>query len=280
MAWGVLVAVFRPFLKWAGGKRQLLPVLVGHVLRLGTFRAYHEPFVGGGALFFELRNLGLVADGARLSDVNGRLIEAYQGVADQVEPVIALLREHASRHSRDHYYAVRGANPASLAERAARLIYLNRTCFNGLYRENRQGGFNVPMGRYTNPTICDEPGLRTASDALRVARLSAGSFVGVLDQARAGDLVYFDPPYVPLSRTASFTAYAREGFSMADQERLAEVFGVLADRGVHVMLSNSRTDAVLSMYARFRIDVVQAARSVNSRADRRGCVDEVVVTSF
>jgi len=274
------LAAFRPFLKWAGGKRQLLPALVGHVRRLGPFRAYHEPFVGGGALFFELRNQDLVRDGVSLSDVNVRLIEAYQGVAGQVDEVIRLLRGHAERHCPEHYYAVRASFPGTLAERAARLIYLNRTCYNGLYRENSKGQFNVPIGRYVNPTICDEPTLRAASVALEAARLSVRPFDGVLSDAQPGDLVYFDPPYVPLTRTASFTAYAQDGFSMADQERLAEVFATLADTGVHVMLSNSKTDAVMALFAKFRIDTVLAKRSVNRDADGRGKVEEVIVTSF
>ena len=274
------MTVFRPFLKWAGGKRQLLPELVERVERLGRFRAYHEPFVGGGALFFALRTRGLIDDGVYLSDVNARLIEAYQGVATHVDEVIGLLRAHADRHSTEHYYATRTDDPATLPERAARLIYLNRTCYNGLYRENSRGQFNVPMGRYANPTICDEPTLRAASLALRTADLSVRPFDRVVEAARPGDLVYFDPPYVPLTTTASFTAYARDGFSMTDQARLADVFATLADRGVHVMLSNSKTDEVMGLFARFRIDTVRAARAVNSRADRRGKVDEVVVTSF
>lgn len=274
------MATFQPFLKWAGGKRQLLPELVGRVRRLGGFRAYHEPFVGGGALFFELCDQDLVRGGAFLSDVNARLIETYLGVARHVDEVIRLLRGHADLHSREHFYATRAVEPATLPERAARVIYLNRTCFNGLYRENREGRFNVPMGRYANPTICDEPVLRAASRALGAADLSVRPFEAVLETACPGDLVYFDPPYVPVSKTASFTAYARGGFSMADQARLAEVFAVLADRGVHVMLSNAKTDAVMDLYARFRIDTVRASRAVNSRADRRGLVDEVLVTGF
>jgi len=248
--------------------------------RLGPFRAYHEPFLGGAALFFELFRQGRTRDAVFLSDVNDRLMEAYRGVATDVESVIRHLRDHAERHGRDHYYATRESIPDTLAGRAARLIYLNRTCFNGLYRENSRGLFNVPMGRYRNPTICDEDALRAASAALARAHLRTGSFEVVLEQARPGDLVYFDPPYVPLSKTASFTDYAAGGFSDVDQARLAEVFAELASRGVHGMLSNSGTEAVRALYSRFRIHRVLAARSVNSRADRRGPVEEVLVTSF
>lgn len=269
-----------PFLKWAGGKRQLLPVLWDQIQRIGTFRTYHEPFLGGGALFFDLWNRGRIREGASLSDVNPHLMDAWRGVQADVESVIHHLRVHQQQHSPEHYYATRVADPEDLAERAARIIYLNRTCFNGLYRENRSGRFNVPMGRYRNPTICDEPTLRAASVALAAATIRTESFEGVAGRAAPGDLVYFDPPYVPLSRTASFTDYAADGFSLADQRRLAEVFGELADRGVHVMLSNAGHDLVRDLYRRFYIHRVLATRSVNSRADRRGPVEEVLVTSF
>jgi DNA adenine methylase len=270
----------RPFLKWAGGKRQLLGPLLDSIRRLGSFGAYHEPFVGGGAVFFELRRLGMPGGAAFLSDVNERLIEAYQGVAGEVEAVIALLKDHAARHDPDHYLEVRASLPDSLAARAARIIYLNRTCFNGLYRENSRGEFNVPIGRYTNPAICDEPRLRAASEALRTARIECRPFETVLDRANPGDLVYFDPPYVPVSKTASFTAYAKQGFGPDDQARLASVFRELASRGVHVMLSNSWTDTVLCLYSEFHTHRVKATRAVNSRADRRGEVAEAIVTSF
>lgn len=271
---------YRPFLKWVGGKRQLLPALVAHVSRLGSFGAYHEPFVGGGALFFQLRSRDVLPRGAVLSDVNARLVEAYQGVANSVDEVIEILQDHARNHSADHFYAVRKAVPASVAERAARMIYLNRTCFNGLYRENRKGEFNVPIGRYANPRICNEPVLRAASEALRDVSLKVQPFEAILEDARPGDLVYFDPPYVPLSRTASFTAYARDGFQGEDQSRLAAVFGELASRGIHVMLSNSRTEAIIGLYSRFNVQTVLAGRAVNSRPDRRGKVEEVIVSSF
>jgi DNA adenine methylase len=270
----------RPFLKWAGGKRQLLGPLLAHVRRLGASGVYHEPFVGGGAVFFELHRRGMIRGETYLSDVNERLIEAYLGVAGDVEAVIANLRDHATRHGPEHFYAVRASLPDSLAARAARIVYLNRTCFNGLYRENRRGEFNVPIGRYTNPAICDEPRLRAASEALRTALIECRSFETVLDRANPGDLVYFDPPYVPVSNTANFTAYAKQGFGPDDQARLASVFRELASRGVHVMLSNSWTDTVRCLYSEYHIHRVKATRAVNSRAEGRGKVTEVVVTSF
>jgi len=277
---GTLLRRCRPFLKWAGGKRQLLPALLAQVDRLGPFGAYHEPFLGGGALFFELWNQGRIRDGVTLSDINGHLVEVYQAIATDVHEVIRHLRNHQDLHCREHYYATRDSMPETPPERAARFLYLNRTCFNGLYRENRSGRFNVPMGRYRNPTICDEPALHAAAWALARALLKTAPFEEVLEVAQAGDLVYFDPPYVPLSRTSSFTSYAASGFAAKDQERLAEVFRLLASRGVHAMLSNSKTDQVLELYSGFRIRTVSAARAVNSRPDRRGPVEEVLVTSF
>lgn len=268
----------RPFLKWAGGKRQLLPDLLEHIRRFGSFSTYYEPFVGGGALFFELKSLGMLNGHVVLSDVNTNLVETYQGVANNVDQVIALLRDHADRHSQDYFYQVRATEPAELAERSARIIYLNRTCFNGLYRENSRGQFNVPFGRYVNPKICDEPNLRAVSQALSGVELRVQSFDGVLPAARPGDLVYFDPPYVPLPKTASFTSYAKNGFSMLDQRRLAEVFAQLTNRGVNVLLSNSKTPEVLELYAGFKIHTVMAARTVNSKANQRGKVAEVLVT--
>jgi DNA adenine methylase len=266
----------RPFLKWAGGKGQLLDQLRPLLPRDLTARArYFEPFAGGGALFFALRPRSAV-----LSDVNTELIDCYRAVRNQVERVIRALRAH--RYDRDHYYAVRSMPPASLslAERAARTIYLNKTGYNGLYRVNRAGLFNVPMGRYTNPGILDASNLRACSRALRGAEVEACAFEAVLSSAKRGDFVYFDPPYVPASATADFTSYVPGGFGLDDQRRLAAVFTRLAAKGVHVMLSNSDTAPVRELYAGFRIDVVLAARSINSKGARRGKVGEVVVRTF
>jgi len=271
----------RPVLKWAGGKTQLLPELVPRVEKAAPFGRYHEPFFGSGALFFELYRTGRLSETpAALSDVNDRLMDVYRGLRDDVESVIALLEEHRARHKREHYYQVRAEQPEALAARAARLIYLNRTCFNGLFRENSRGIFNVPMGRYTNPTICDAENLRAVSEALRGTQLETRPFEAVVDEAEPGDLVYFDPPYDPVSKTASFTQYDQNGFGEAEQRRLAEVFRALDRKGVRVMLSNSHTPLVRSLYEGYRTDVVLATRRVNRRADLRGPVEEVLVTNF
>lgn len=271
----------KPFLKWAGGKRQLLRELAAQVDRAKDFGSFHEPFLGGAALFFEMYGTNrLESRAAFLSDSNPRLIETYEAVRDDVEALIHVLRTHASHHTRDYYYNLRGSEPKNLAERAARMVYLNRTCFNGLYRENSRGEFNVPLGRYKNPKICDAENLRAVSTALQQAKLECRHFDTVLDRAKSGDFVYFDPPYVPLSKTSSFTAYDRNGFGETEQRKLASVFAELDRRSVKVLLSNSMTPLVRELYAGFRVDTIYANRAVNSRADRRGKVAEALVRNF
>lgn len=271
----------RPFLKWVGGKGQLLPELAKRVALARPYNRYHEPFFGGGALFFWLKaNRALGKGQAHLTDNNPNLLEAYIGVRDHVEEVIRLLEAHKLAHCEAHYYAVRANVPFLLPDRAARIIYLNRTCFNGLYRENSRGEFNVPMGRYKNPLICDADNLRAVSAALKRAKLAQRPFREVLHHAVAGDFVYFDPPYWPLSDTSSFTAYAKDNFGRADQEELADVYRQLAERGVRVLLSNSDTPLIHELYAGFTIETVQATRNVNSKADARGKISELLVRNF
>lgn len=270
----------RPFLKWAGGKRQLLQELMARVDSAGQYGRYHEPFVGGGALFFEMVRTGRLRRNATLSDSNPNLIDAYWGVKKDVERVIHLLRTHESRHSKEYYYRVRARVPEDRLERAARIIYLNRTCYNGLYRENRKGQFNVPCGRYKNPTICDEDNLRAVAKALKKARIETRHFATTTERAQAGDLVYFDPPYHPVSKTASFTSYEKNGFDAGAQWQLADVFRQLDKMGVKLILSNSMTSLVRELYAPFKIEQVFANRPVNSRSDRRGRVREALVSNF
>ena len=272
----------RPFLKWVGGKGQLLGALLQQVERAGDFGRYHEPFAGGAALFFELfRTNRLGRKHAFLSDTNARLIDAFLAVQQDVDRVIDLLKVHRSLHSKDHYYAVRGEVPDGLIERGARIIYLNRTCYNGLFRENSKGLFNVPFGRYEKPLICDEGNLRAASAALAHAKVEVRPFESTLERAERGDLVYFDPPYHPVSKTASFTAYEKGGFGREEQRKLAEVARALSRRHVKVVLSNSMTRFIVDLYkGDFEIDEVFANRHVNSRADRRGAVSEALILNF
>ncbi len=272
----------RPFLKWAGGKQQLLAQIAPRLP--AAFRRYHEPFLGSGALYFHLWNTGRIATPARLTDNNAELIGAYRAVRDDVEGLIERLQEHAASHGREHYYAVRaldrGPQPLAPVAQAARMIYLNRTCYNGLYRVNRQGYFNTPLGSYTAPRIVQAATLRAASAALADADLQVAAFDAILESAQPGDFVYFDPPYDPVSKTASFTSYTRHSFGEPEQRRLAEVFAALAARGCRCMLSNSYTPLILDLYRAFRIDIVQATRAINSKGDARGAVREVVVRNY
>jgi DNA adenine methylase len=260
----------RPFLKWAGGKGQLLGGLRARVP--SAYGRYFEPFLGGGALFFSLRPPRAV-----LGDVNREIVDCYTAVRDDVAGLVRALRDH--RYDATHYYAVRDADPAKLplVERAARTIFLNKTGFNGLYRVNRAGKFNVPFGRYAKPAICDEENLIACSGALANVDLVAGDFERVAARAKAGDFVYFDPPYVPLSRTAAFTAYAPGGFDLDAQSRLAAFFGKLAAGGVALLLSNSDVPEIRKLYARYRIDTIEATRVINCKATRRGPVKELLV---
>lgn len=261
----------RPFLKWAGGKGQLLPALRARAPE--RWGRYHEPFLGGGALFFALKPAQAV-----LSDVNPRLVRTWRGVQSQVEDVIALLQGYP--HDQDFYYQMRerDIDEASDAEVAAWMIYLNKTGFNGLYRVNSKGGFNVPFGRYTNPTICDAPNLRACSELLKRAEILLAPFTQVEQRAQASDFVYFDPPYVPLSASSSFTSYTRDGFDLEDQAALRDLALRLKAAGVHVLLSNSSAPPVYELYASgFEREEVLATRSINSKADSRGSIPELLM---
>ena len=241
---------------------------------------YHEPFIGGGALFFALASRNCLRGRTVLSDMNSRLIRSYLMVRDQVEPLIGRLKEHEALHSKDHYYATRARDIDSDndIEVAAWMIYLNKTGFNGLYRVNKKGGLNVPMGRYKNPNICDEKNLRACNSILQGVEIYHQGFDGVLERAGKGDFVSFDPPYVPVSATASFTAYTSDGFTLADQERLRDTASALKERGVSVMLSNADHPRVRKLYTPgFRKHTIQVGRAINSAASRRGSVAELII---
>jgi DNA adenine methylase len=266
----------RPFLKWAGGKSQLIGQYSPYFPKRGKIRRYYEPFVGSAAVFVHLQ-----PSGACLADVNEKLVEIYEVVQKDVEALIDALRGY--QNDEDEFYRIRAQKPEELGkvERAARMIYLNRTCYNGLYRENRSGEFNVPFGRYNNPTICNPTRLRRASEALAGTTLQNADFEEVVERASSGDLVYFDPPYVPLNATSNFTSYNRHGFSADDQRRLADTFHGLASRGCSVMLSNSSAPLVYDLYdgKGYRLLEMKARRSINSRADSRGIVTELLILS-
>ena len=261
-----------PFLKWAGGKHRLLAQYAPYFPTHCT--TYFEPFLGGGAVFF-----ARAPQRAVLADINPELVNVYTCLRDDPEAVIALLTTHAARHNHDHYYAMRALQPPQLApaERAARLIYLNRTCFNGLYRENASGAFNVPMGRYLHPQICNAANLRAVSAVLQRAEIVHAPFAAVVERAQAGDFVYFDPPYHPLSATSSFTAYSRFRFGATQQQQLRDTFAALAARGVSAMLSNSDCPFTRELYQDFPIITITANRAINMRPEKRGKITEILV---
>lgn len=264
-----------PFLKWAGGKTQLLAAILqrfpGEIS--GTFV---EPFVGGGAVFFAMVREGRIKR-ARLFDRNADLVETYLAVRDEVELVIEALGAH--RNEEAWFYEVRALDPATLsrAARAARTIFLNRVGFNGLYRVNSKGQFNVPFGRYVNPKICDAEGLRNASRALALAEIACADFEEACKEVGPGDAVYFDPPYLPLSKTSSFTSYAKEAFGPDEHRRLARVFGEVVDAGAFAILSNSDVPLARELFEGFKVATVEATRSINSKGEKRGAVQEILV---
>jgi DNA adenine methylase len=297
----------RPILKWAGGKRQLLPTLRRYYPP--NFTRYFEPFLGSGAVFLDCHNRGLL-DGreVHLSDINADVIGCYRMVRDEVDAVIEALDALAAGHGADgtrHFYAIRderfntirrdvhaSSDPAGAytPALAAMLIYLNRTGYNGLFRLNSRGGFNVPAGRYSKVTICDAPNLRRLSMALRRAGLTVDvrRFEEALDGGRAGDFVYLDPPYAPVSRTAQFTSYTAAKFGPAEQARLQRAVVRLARHGASVLLSNSVAPEIRRLYetnvdarsAGLKATKVAARRAINSRASQRGPVREYLITNI
>ncbi len=266
-----------PFLKWAGGKQRLMPQYEPYLPPLADIGRYYEAFIGSAALFFHWQ-----PPQATLADRNEKLVEVYRAVQQEVAAVIDALRQH--RNDEAYFYAVRGQDESRLSpvERAARLIYLNRTCYNGLYRENSKGKFNVPFGRYKNPNICHEERLYAASASLQGVELMAADFAEVVETAVAGDFIYFDPPYVPRSRTSSFTAYDKEGFDEADHIRLADAVDDLTARGCKVMLSNSATPLVYDLYNRhpYTLITIHARRNINRNGNGRGPIRELLILNY
>jgi DNA adenine methylase len=275
----------KPFVKWVGGKRQL----VKQFRELGyyppknfnaTKATYHEPFVGGGAVFFDL-----LPKKAFLSDMNYELVATYKVIRDDVESLIKALKKQ--KHDKELFLKVRAKKVDKLTDLqiATRFIYLNRTCFNGMYRVNSRGEFNVPFGKYDNPLICDEDNLRKVSKALQGIEINHEDYKYVLKRAKKGDFVYLDPPYHPISKTASFTSYTAGGFGEKEQIELRDTFLKLHKKGCYVMLSNSDAEFINRIYSEIRkegvkINKVQAGRAINSKGSARGKVLEVLVTSY
>ena len=269
--------VCRPFLKWVGGKSQLITQIRQRLPQ--TIKRYYEPFIGGGALFFSLQ-----PKHAYISDLNYELINAYQVVKNDVEALIEDLRRHT--YEKEYYYLIRNSDRTeefatwSSVARASRIIFLNKTCFNGLYRVNSKGQFNTPIGKYLNPTILDEKNLRACSEALKNTEIQHASFEALEERITAEDFVYFDPPYVPLTVTSNFTGYSSEGFSLQKQQDLYALCCRLHARGIKFLLSNSSAPLVLDLYKEFNIQLVAATRFINSKATGRGAVSEVLVSNY
>ncbi|MDX2271866.1 MAG: DNA adenine methylase [Cyanobacteriota bacterium] len=267
-------SIARPFLKWAGGKHQLIAQYQPYFPK--EYQTYYEPFLGGGAIFFHLQPKQAI-----LSDINPELVNVYQCVRDHIEALITLLHKHQEAHNHDYYYQIRSATTLDPIWRAARFLYLNKTCFNGLYRENTRGEFNVPIGRYKNPAICNPSLLRLAASALQNICIEVCSFDEILKKAHSPtDFVYLDPPYHPLSPTSSFTSYSRYTFAEAEQIRLRNVMQELTSRRVKVMLSNSDCQFIRELYQGFHIHTIFAGRAINSQAKGRGKISEVLITSY
>ena len=273
----------KPFVKWVGGKRQLLK----QFRELNLYppecfnpesNTYFEPFVGGGAVFFDL-----LPKHAELSDTNRELVITYNVIKDNVDGLIKSLKKHI--YNKEYYLGVRAQdiNELSDVEIASRFIFLNRTGFNGMYRVNKNGQFNVPFGRYKNPLICDENNLRKVSEALQGITITHRDYKDVLELAKIGDFIYFDPPYYPLNPTSSFTAYTAKGFFEKEQIELRDTFVKLHERGCFVMLSNSDTPFINELYSGLEgvsVNKIIAGRAINSKGSKRGKINEVLITNY
>ena len=273
----------KPFVKWAGGKRQLISVINANIpLSFGT---YFEPFLGGGAVLFHLLS-ARQSVACRVSDLNPDLVLAYVAIRDRVNAVVSSLKRHAKGYMSDpraYYYGVRSSVPDGGVEKASRLIFLNRTCFNGLYRVNSRGMFNVPLGKYVNPNIVNEENLRAVSRSLQSERvqISCGDFEIACSSMRRGDFVYFDPPYQPVSRTASFTGYTRQDFGATDLKRLVDLCHALDSRGCHVLLSNSNLQEIADHFDEdWEVTTVSANRCINSSGAGRAGHTELMIRNY
>jgi DNA adenine methylase len=267
----------KPFLKWVGGKTQLLPELTSRIP--ARFSKYFEPFAGGGALFFHLQ-----PEQSTLIDLNEELTNTYKVIKYHTEELIIDLHQHI--YEKEYYYQIRNVDRTdeyktwSDVRRASRLIYLNRCCFNGLYRVNSKGQFNTPMGRYKNPKIVDEINLRACSQALQKAQIVNASFTVIEEKVNSNDFVYFDPPYAPLNATSNFTGYSQQGFDDQMQLSLRDLCLRLAEKGIQFMVSNSNAPLILKLYKDFKIESVYATRAINSQASKRGKIPEVIITNY
>jgi len=273
----------KPFVKWAGGKRQLIGAISKHMP--SEFGCYFEPFLGGGAVLFYLLEKDRHMR-CKVSDLNSDLVLAYVTIRDRVDEMISSLQSHAKNYHRNpdsYYYKIRESEPTSQIEKVSRLLFLNRTCFNGLYRVNSKGKFNVPLGRYSNPNIVNEENLYAVSHILQSKRIqiSCRDFSSVLNDAKKGDYVYFDPPYQPVSKTANFTSYTNKDFTFEDLEKLVTVSEKLADRGCRVLHSNSNSKEVRSLFSKdWKVIEIAANRAINSDSTKRTGQTELLIKNY
>ena len=274
----------KPFVKWAGGKRQLLAELEKSFPK--QFGTYFEPFLGGGALLFDLlaKKPNLKCS---VSDLNSDLVLAYVTIRDKLGRLIESLENHSKNYHKDstgYYYEVRKQEPKSQIEKVSRLLFLNKTCFNGLYRVNSKGKFNVPLGRYTNPNIVNRENLTTVSKFLQSdkIKISCRDFESILNDAKKGDFVYFDPPYQPVSDTANFTSYTHRDFTEDDLQRLADLANQLNSKGSHVLLSNSNTKIVKKIFSskKWKVKEISVNRAINSNSQKRTGHKEVLIKNY
>lgn len=273
----------KPFLKWVGGKGQLLEQF--EQLFPQKYNSYFEPFIGGGAVFFSLN-----PKKAHINDINETLVNTYLYIKDDVDKLIKSLKKlekdflsKDGDERKEFYYSLRekyNSLPQNDFKRSVYFLFFNKTAFNGVYRENSKGGFNVPIGSYKNPKILDEENIRNVSKTLSNTKITSGSFYDAVKKAKSGDFVYFDPPYDPLSETSSFTSYSKDSFSKDDQIKLRDLFIELDKKGVHVMLSNSNTPFIRKIYSGYKQIPVYANRMINSKADKRGKISEVVIINY
>lgn len=270
-----------PILKWVGGKRQLLDSILPLIPEHTT---YYEPFVGGGAVLFDRQPKKAV-----INDSNEELINIYMVIKEQPEELIAVLEHHRNQNSQEYFYQIRSLDrdkdvykAMSPVERAARVMYLNKTCYNGLFRVNRAGEFNSPWGRYKNPNITNELTIRAMSRYFNKAKITVlcGDYRDALKGIRKGAFVYLDPPYMPISLSSSFTGYTAAGFGKEQQIELKRQCDILEKKGIKFLLSNSCCDFIEELYQDYKIERVSAKRTINAKADKRGAIDEVLVRNY
>jgi len=280
----ILISSPKPFVKWAGGKRQLIPEIEKHLPE--KFSSYFEPFLGGGALLFHLLSENKNLKGY-VSDLNSDLILAYVTIRDNLDGLLKSLQKHSNNYfsdSKSYYYSVRESNPKSQIEKVSRLLFMNRTCFNGLYRVNSKGKFNVPLGRYSNPNIVQEENLRSVNQFLNHNKIiiKCQDFSSTVEKVKKGDFVYFDPPYQPVSKTANFTSYTNGNFGLNDLKRLSKVSNQLAKKGVNVLLSNSSSKQVRELFSSkdWKIFEIEANRAINSDSNKRTGHSEFLIKNY